>query len=310
VLPLLEGDRVEWRDSFLYEYFREDWLAGLPLMLGVRTERWKYVCYPDIDDLDELYDLRNDPHEMRNLASEGGHAAVLGEMRGRLQSLKEKTGYPEGVQLGAPPAANGMREDKPDESVLHFDITRELGERAEDVSGRGNHGILHGCRIVEADGGRALSVRGGDFVEVPRSERIDPSMGPWTFEARVKARGADGVILAHGGESHGYAIYLRDRVPRVALRIDGQVYEVAGAEPISDGWTTIAGVIGRDLLLKLIVNGTPAAKPRRAGLISLNPNESLQIGTDTGTLVGSYAAARPFDGLLKSVRVWAGDRSG
>ena len=310
VLPLLKGNRVKWRDSFLYEYFREDWMPGIPLMLGVRTERWKYVCYPDIEDIEELYDLQKDPHEMHNLAADAGHAPVLEDMRGRLRSLKRKTGYPEGVQLGAPPPAITLRADKPDLCVLDFDFTRDLGERAEDLSGRGNHGIPHGCRTVEADGGKALSIRGGEYIEVPRSERLDPSMGPWTFEACVKAEAANGIILAHGGQARGYAVYLKDSVPHIAVRIDGQVYEVAGAEPLGDGWATVAGVMGRDMVLKMIVDGKPGGKPRPAAFMSSNPNESLQVGTDTGTLVGSYEAAQPFTGLVRFVRIWAGDRSG
>jgi N-acetylglucosamine-6-sulfatase len=107
VMPLLKGDHPTWRDSLLYEYFREDWLPGIPLMLGVRTDRWKYVSYPDIEDLEELYDLREDPHEMDNLASDAAHAATLDELRGRLRSLNKDTGYPEGKQLGAPPVVRG-----------------------------------------------------------------------------------------------------------------------------------------------------------------------------------------------------------
>jgi arylsulfatase A-like enzyme len=37
-------------------------------MLGVRTDRWKYCSYPDMNDIDELYDLKNDPIEMHNLS--------------------------------------------------------------------------------------------------------------------------------------------------------------------------------------------------------------------------------------------------
>ena len=54
LLPLLDGESTHWRTSFLYEYFKENWLPGIPTMTGVRTTRWKYIRFPEIDDIDEL----------------------------------------------------------------------------------------------------------------------------------------------------------------------------------------------------------------------------------------------------------------
>jgi len=45
--------------------------------------RWKYVHDP-MGDLDELYDLENDPWELRNVAAEPAYAAVEANLRQRL----------------------------------------------------------------------------------------------------------------------------------------------------------------------------------------------------------------------------------
>ncbi|MHB1319272.1 MAG: sulfatase-like hydrolase/transferase [Anaerolineae bacterium] len=49
----------------------------------VRTRDWKYVHDP-MGDLDELYDLVNDPWELTNVVGEPGHAAVVADMQRRL----------------------------------------------------------------------------------------------------------------------------------------------------------------------------------------------------------------------------------
>jgi len=89
--PLLEGGAYRPRASFLYEYWQEAWLPGIPTILGVRSERWKYIAHPEIDDIDELYDLDNDPHEMRNLALDPLYAPQLEVMKRELERLKRET---------------------------------------------------------------------------------------------------------------------------------------------------------------------------------------------------------------------------
>ncbi len=99
--PLFTSDAAPWRDRLLYEYFQEDRGPAVPTMLGVRTERYKYVHYPDLpDDIDELYDLETDPFELRNLIAEPDYAATLGDMQGSLAQQLADTGYT--PQLAAP----------------------------------------------------------------------------------------------------------------------------------------------------------------------------------------------------------------
>ncbi len=75
--PLLAG-RIppDWRQAFFYAYFREAQYA-VPTVLAVRTATRKLVTYPGRPDWTEVFDLRADPYETRNLA---GDAALRSQL--------------------------------------------------------------------------------------------------------------------------------------------------------------------------------------------------------------------------------------
>jgi len=94
LVPLLENKNPEWRKSFLYEYYQEAYAPGFVTAVGVRTKKYKYIEYPDMDnDINELYDLENDPGEMNNLINNPDYKEILTEMKARLEEQKKETGY-------------------------------------------------------------------------------------------------------------------------------------------------------------------------------------------------------------------------
>ena len=63
---------TEWRQNLLYEYYWEYNFPHTPTTFALRTQRYKFIQYHGIWDIDELYDLQNDPHEEHNLIFERG----------------------------------------------------------------------------------------------------------------------------------------------------------------------------------------------------------------------------------------------
>ena len=86
--PLFGGNSMGWRTSWLYEYW-VDLNPLLPRMTGVRTDSMKYVRYPDIDDIDEMYDLKTDPGELRNIALDPARAGEKKQLQAELARLLE-----------------------------------------------------------------------------------------------------------------------------------------------------------------------------------------------------------------------------
>ena len=92
LLPLARGQSVSWRESFLYEYFWEEMFPENPTVFGVRTDRWKYMWYHGINEKNELYDLKKDPHEMTNLIDDPDAKSTLRETEAALQELMKEAG--------------------------------------------------------------------------------------------------------------------------------------------------------------------------------------------------------------------------
>ena len=60
---------------------------------AVRNERWKYIHYLELEGMDELYDLKTDPYEMKNLIKDPRAAQALARMKGELAKLLKMTNH-------------------------------------------------------------------------------------------------------------------------------------------------------------------------------------------------------------------------
>jgi arylsulfatase A-like enzyme len=79
--PLLERRRAPERDFIAAE------AAGHGLM--IRTVDYKYICYPD-DPVCQLFDMKKDPWETRNLAGNAQYARALAGMKDRQRQWESR----------------------------------------------------------------------------------------------------------------------------------------------------------------------------------------------------------------------------
>jgi N-acetylglucosamine-6-sulfatase len=91
--PLLKGERTKWRNSFLIEYYSDKVFPRIVKMgyKAVSNQRWKYIHYLELEGADELYDLRADPFEMKNLIDEPSSRRARDEMKKELDRLLKET---------------------------------------------------------------------------------------------------------------------------------------------------------------------------------------------------------------------------
>ncbi|MFN2543536.1 MAG: sulfatase [Actinomycetota bacterium] len=85
LVPLLAGRDVRWRSDFLVEHVEGRTQPDPPTFCAVRTERYLFAVYATGEV--ELYDLRTDPFELRNIAQDQGSLSVIVRLRDRLAAL-------------------------------------------------------------------------------------------------------------------------------------------------------------------------------------------------------------------------------
>ena len=91
-LELPNKPEMDWRKYFLYVYYWEKNFPQSPTQFAVRGDRFKYITYYGLWDVDELYDLVADPGETKNLINDSEYRVVKKEMESRLYAMLGEQG--------------------------------------------------------------------------------------------------------------------------------------------------------------------------------------------------------------------------
>ena len=309
---LLAGGAANWRQAWLYEYFAENQKnSRVPDITAVRTTDAKLILYPGHPAWSELFDLKADPYELKNLFADAAQAELRIRMEAEHSRLSHEVGYcvPDYTDRppwwGKPEGAE-RKPGSPAELRLSFDGQSLEGDRVPDVSGQNNHGHAQAVTLVNGRGARhALRLSGESYIDVPKAKSLNPAECAWTVEATVKAEKTDCVILARGGRSQGYALWLKAGCPAFTVTVGNKPVTVTAKEPLTD-WATLTGVLTEGHTVQLFVNGKPVGAAPLRDFIESDPNDLMQIGADLGSPVITPAPPK-FLGLIESVRIFCGE---
>lgn len=105
-LELPHGGEQEWRDYFLYVYYWEKNFPQTPTQFALRGERFKYITYYGLWDVDELYDLQADPKESKNLIADPSYQDVSKKMEVQLYAMLSDEG---GLDIPMNPPSGGSQ---------------------------------------------------------------------------------------------------------------------------------------------------------------------------------------------------------
>jgi arylsulfatase A-like enzyme len=81
--PVIKGESESVRDSLFLSYGK--------VMRAVRDDRWKLIRYPHIDHT-QLFDLKADPHEQKNLADAPEQAKRIERMTALMKQWQLELG--------------------------------------------------------------------------------------------------------------------------------------------------------------------------------------------------------------------------
>ena len=98
LLPLLKGKTAtkqdkqairHWRDAIYYHYYEYPAEHDVRRHYGIRTDRYKLIHFYGHDvDTWELFDLKEDPHEMHNIYGQPGMEKLQRQLHERLEALQ------------------------------------------------------------------------------------------------------------------------------------------------------------------------------------------------------------------------------
>jgi len=312
LIPILKGQTpADWRKGFYYHYYEHPGPHNVPKQYGVVTDRYKLVnFYEPQYNYWELFDLKTDPHELKSVYDDPAYKDVQSDLHQQLDQLRKDLKEPEHdapeTMIGKDAAAKAQPGKPLNAWVLEYRFDKDSAGTVADASGKTGPGSLKGVTISDGrNGSPAAKFDGQAYVEVPKSKSLNPAVGAWSIEAVFKSDKPDGVVLAQGGASNGYNLWLEDGKLRFTVVGSGQRSDVKSPATVTGQWVTVrAGFDASNAWMS--VNGETAIKSPLAQTIERMPADGFQIGADLGSQV--LGEEHPhFTGSMESVRVFSGN---
>ena len=93
--PLLKNPNASWDRPAISQVSRANQTAHV-MGYSLRTERYRYTIWTPGAEGEELYDYKNDPRELRNLANDSRSAVLKGKLRTSLEQVSRARGLANG----------------------------------------------------------------------------------------------------------------------------------------------------------------------------------------------------------------------
>lgn len=157
-----------------------------------------------------------------------------------------------------------------------------------------------------ASSARRFDLRGGDSLNDGEAPDIVQREIVATVEF-THAGGSSGVLVAHGGNQLGYALYVRGGHLEGAVRMTGEQIWATDPAPLAAGAHTAVLRWVRPGRVTVELDGREVARTEVGGLLEEQPVDGLDVGRDTGGAVGRYNAPAAYGGSVERAVIELGD---
>ena len=143
--------------------------------------------------------------------------------------------------------------------------------------------------------------------ELSGDARLDATTAPFvpkrniSVSAVVTAK-ADGAIVAQGGVTHGWALYIQDGTLRFATTVNGKRTVIDSGAKLN-GNATVAARLSKNGEFKMSIDGKEVSSETLPGALVQQPLDGLQVGRDEGGQVGPYSPPFPLDGSVDKLTI-------
>ena len=140
----------------------------------------------------------------------------------------------------------------------------------------------------------------GAKADLPRNRAPFVVGRAFHVSATIEKAGTRGVIVAHGGPSHGWTLFVSAGRLSFATRIGGKLSTVVSDNAIGDV-KTVSARLAKDGGVVLMADGQVVGRGKTSSPLTRMPADGLQVGRDLKGAVGGYKTPSAFDGSVTSV---------
>jgi len=152
---------------------------------------------------------------------------------------------------------------------------------------------------------KVFKLKRGDCLSQEQCPRV--ARQSLKVTAEIESKGKDGVIVAHGGSSHGYALYVKDGKLEFAVRRGNRLSTAISTDAVPAGRARVEASLAAKGRIVLRIDGKTVGSAKAPGSLTAMPIDGIEVGEDLQGLVGRYEQSNAFGGDIGAVTIELGE---